>query len=239
MRRCVLLTPSEIRVDDPSVAAHGGHRALGQHPTLRQHDNPLAQRRYEVHVVLDDDDGVSAFAIEPLDHLPELHEQGRVDARSRLVEQHEPWLGHHRPAEFQQLLLSPREVTSAEMIREYDVRTPSIFVPISSLSGGNQQKVIVAREFSRPIRLLIAAQPTRGLDVGSIEFIHRQLIRMRDEGVAVMLVSTELDEILSLSDRIAVMYHGEILDVLDIEEATREEIGLLMAGVVETETMPV
>ena len=78
-----------------------------------------------------------------------------------------------------------KERASAEMVREYDVRTPSIFVPISSLSGGNQQKVIVAREFSRPIQLLIAAQPTRGLDVGSIEFIHRQIIRMRDEGVAV------------------------------------------------------
>ena len=132
-----------------------------------------------------------------------------------------------------------KERSSAEMVREYDVRTPSIFVPVSSLSGGNQQKVIVAREFSRPIRLLVAAQPTRGLDVGSIEFIHRQLVRMRDEGVAVLLVSTELDEILSLSDRIAVMYHGEILDVLDIEKATREEIGLLMAGVVEAETTPV
>ncbi|MCY4105280.1 MAG: ABC transporter ATP-binding protein [Chloroflexi bacterium] len=131
-----------------------------------------------------------------------------------------------------------KENTSAEMVRQYDVRTPSIYVPISSLSGGNQQKVIVAREFSRPIRLLIAAQPTRGLDVGSIEFIHRQIIRMRDEGVAVLLVSSELDEILSLSDRIAVMYHGKILDVVNIEEATREEIGLLMAGVVGQEKVP-
>lgn len=128
-----------------------------------------------------------------------------------------------------------KESTSAEMVRQYDVRTPSIYVPISSLSGGNQQKVIVAREFSRPIRLLIAAQPTRGLDVGSIEFIHRQIVRMRDEGVAVLLVSSELDEILSLSDRVAVMYHGKILDVLNIEDATREEIGLLMAGVVHNE----
>ncbi len=128
---------------------------------------------------------------------------------------------------------SEKERASAEMVREYDVRTPSIFVPISSLSGGNQQKVIVAREFSRPIQLLIAAQPTRGLDVGSIEFIHRQIIRMRDEGVAVLLVSTELDEIFSLSDRIAVMFHGEILAVLDREDATRESIGLLMAGIYE------
>ena len=117
------------------------------------------------------------------------------------------------------------------LVRQYDVRTPDVFTPISALSGGNQQKAIVAREFSRNNRLLIAAQPTRGLDVGSIEFIHSQLVRMRDAGTAVLLVSAELDEILSLSDRVAVMYAGQIIDVLPIEEATRERVGLLMAGV--------
>ncbi len=91
------------------------------------------------------------------------------------------------------------------MIEQFDVRTPSIFVPASSLSGGNQQKVIVAREFSRPIKLLIASQPTRGLDVGSIEYIHSRIIEKRDEGTGVLLVSSELDEIMALSDRIAVM----------------------------------
>jgi ABC-type uncharacterized transport system ATPase subunit len=113
---------------------------------------------------------------------------------------------------------------------EFDVRTPSIALPVQNLSGGNQQKVIVAREFSRPIKLLIAAQPTRGLDVGSIEYIHRRLIEKRDEGVAVLLVSVELDEIMALSDRIAVMYEGEIVGTVDADKISREELGLLMAG---------
>lgn len=125
---------------------------------------------------------------------------------------------------------------SQALVEQYDVRTPSIFTPIKSLSGGNQQKAIIAREFSRDSRLLIAAQPTRGLDVGSIEFIHKQIVKMRDSGSAVLLISTELDEILSLSDRIAVMYAGEIIDILDASEADRERIGLLMAGVREPQT---
>jgi ABC-type uncharacterized transport system ATPase subunit len=118
--------------------------------------------------------------------------------------------------------------------RQFDVRTPSIMTPVSNLSGGNQQKVIVAREFSRPIRLLIASQPTRGLDVGSIEYIHGRIMDKRDEGTAVLLVSPELEEVMSLSDRIAVMYEGEIVDILSAAEATREQIGLLMAGVRES-----
>ncbi len=117
------------------------------------------------------------------------------------------------------------------LIREFDIRTPSAYTPAGTLSGGNQQKVIVARELTRPYNLLIAAQPTRGLDVGSIEFIHKRIVEQRDEGHAVLLVSAELDEILSLSDRIAVMYKGEIIDIVPIEKATRENIGLLMAGV--------
>jgi general nucleoside transport system ATP-binding protein len=117
-----------------------------------------------------------------------------------------------------------------KLVKQYDVRTPNAFVPASTLSGGNQQKVIVAREFSRPIHLLIANQPTRGLDVGSIEYIHSQIVEMRDRGVGILLVSAELDEILALSDRIAVMYRGELVAVLSIEEATRENLGLLMAG---------
>jgi len=118
-----------------------------------------------------------------------------------------------------------------ERIAEFDVRTPSSVIATDTLSGGNKQKVIVARELSRPIKLLIAAQPTRGLDVGSIEFIHSRLIEARDAGIAVLLVSAELDEILSVSDRIAVMYKGRIVDVVSAAEATREQLGLLMAGV--------
>jgi simple sugar transport system ATP-binding protein len=117
------------------------------------------------------------------------------------------------------------------LVKQYDVRTPSIETPISKLSGGNQQKAIVARELSRGVRLLIAAQPTRGLDVGSIEFIHKQIVAMRDEGAAVLLVSAELDEILSLSDTVAVMFGGRIIGQMPIEQAERNTVGLLMAGV--------
>ena len=120
-----------------------------------------------------------------------------------------------------------------KLIKDYDIRTPSELTPAGSLSGGNQQKVIVARELSRPIKLLIAAQPTRGLDVGSIEYIHQQIIKRRDAGVAVLLVSTELDEIMQLSDRIAVMFQGQIVAFVSSKEATKEYIGLLMAGVPE------
>ncbi len=123
------------------------------------------------------------------------------------------------------------EKQAVRLIKEFDVRTPSAYAPADTLSGGNQQKVIVARELSRPYNLLVAAQPTRGLDVGSIEFIHKRIIEQRDAGHAVLLVSAELDEILSLSDRIAVMYKGKIIDTVPIEGATRENIGLLMAGI--------
>jgi simple sugar transport system ATP-binding protein len=125
------------------------------------------------------------------------------------------------------------ESSARERVQLFDIRTPGIEVPTSNLSGGNQQKVIVAREFSRPIKLLIASQPTRGLDVGSIEYIHQRIVQKRDEGAAVLLVSPELDEILSLSDRIAVMYRGQIVSTLPVGEATKERLGLLMAGVVQ------
>jgi len=115
-------------------------------------------------------------------------------------------------------------------VAEYDVRTPSIDTSAGALSGGNQQKVIVAREFSRPNKLLIASQPTRGLDVGSIEYIHRRIIEQRDNGTAVLLVSTELDEVRALSDRIAVMFDGRIVAVVEASQVSKEQIGLLMAG---------
>jgi simple sugar transport system ATP-binding protein len=115
--------------------------------------------------------------------------------------------------------------------RDFDVRTPSVRQPASTLSGGTQQKVIVAREFSRPISLLVASQPTRGLDVGSIEYIHSRLIQKRDEGTAVLIVSPELDEVLALADRILVMFRGRVVGIVPAAEATREGIGLLMAGV--------
>lgn len=123
------------------------------------------------------------------------------------------------------------------LIKEFDVRTPNEDVLAKSLSGGNQQKVIIAREFDREPDLLIAAQPTRGVDVGAIEFIHKRIIEQRDQGKAVLLISMELDEILSLSDRIAVIYEGEIVDIMDREDATEEKLGLLMAGAVSKKAM--
>jgi simple sugar transport system ATP-binding protein len=122
------------------------------------------------------------------------------------------------------------------LVKQFDVRTPNIYVNAGGLSGGNQQKVIVAREFSRPIQLLIASQPTRGLDVGSIEYIHNEIIKKRDEDTGILLVSSELDEILALSDRIAVIYKGRIMDILDAKKASKEHLGLLMAGVHPAET---
>lgn len=117
------------------------------------------------------------------------------------------------------------------LVEIFDVRTPSVDNSGGSLSGGNQQKMVVAREFSRPIKLLVAAQPTRGIDVGSIEFIHQQIVEKRNHGVAVLVVSSELDEILALADRIVVMYKGEVIDIVPRAAATREGLGLLMAGV--------
>lgn len=119
--------------------------------------------------------------------------------------------------------------TAAERIKSFDVRTPSAMARASTLSGGNQQKVVVAREFERDLTLLVLDQPTRGLDVGSIEFIHRQAIAKRDAGTAILLVSAELDEVLELSDRIAVMYRGKIVSIVDGRTADKNAVGLLMA----------
>ncbi|HLX33963.1 MAG TPA: ABC transporter ATP-binding protein [Candidatus Limnocylindrales bacterium] len=116
-----------------------------------------------------------------------------------------------------------------EAVQRFDIRTPSAQVPAGTLSGGNQQKIVVAREFGRDLRLLVLDQPTRGLDVGSIEFIHRQIIAKRDAGVAVLLVSAELDEVLEMSDRIGVMYRGEIVSIVDGRTADKEKVGRLMA----------
>ena len=126
---------------------------------------------------------------------------------------------------------------SIKLIKDFDIRTPSPLTPVGTLSGGNQQKVIIARELSRPIQLLVASQPTRGLDVGSIEYIHKRIVQKREEGCAVLLVSPELDEILELSDRIAVMFRGEIIAVVDGDVATKEHIGLLMAGIIPEEPL--
>ena len=125
---------------------------------------------------------------------------------------------------------APIRAFAQRLVSAFDVRTPGGDVVAGTLSGGNQQKVIIARELSRPIRLLVAAQPTRGLDVGSIEFIHSQIVAQRNQGRAVLLVSAELDEILALADRIGVLYRGRLAAILPRAAATRERLGLLMAG---------
>jgi simple sugar transport system ATP-binding protein len=117
-----------------------------------------------------------------------------------------------------------------ELIEQYDIRTPSAQVTAGSLSGGNQQKVIVAREFARDTRLIIASQPTRGIDVGSIEYIHQRIVEERDDGAAVLIVSSELDEVMALADRILVMYRGKIVAEVAGSDATAADLGLAMAG---------
>ncbi|GAA1660466.1 ABC transporter ATP-binding protein [Kribbella alba] len=123
---------------------------------------------------------------------------------------------------------------ATERVAEFDIRTQSIDLPVSSLSGGNQQKVVLARELSRPLKLLVASQPTRGVDVGSIEFLHKRIVRERDQGTAVLIVSTELDEIAALADRIAVMYRGRIVGIVG-PQTPRDELGLMMAGASQQE----
>ena len=128
--------------------------------------------------------------------------------------------------------MSPKKVAenATQRAEEFDVRLTSIYDPISTLSGGNQQKVVIAREMSRPLRLLVASQPTRGLDVGSIEFMHKRIIAERDTGTPCVIVSTELDEVLNLADRIAVMYRGNIVGIVP-GDTSRDVLGLMMAGV--------
>ena len=164
-------------------------------------------------------------------HIPEdRHKRGLILSYS-LAEN--AILGNHYSKQFRQGLgLSYQKIREycRKLIKEYDVRTPSEKVLAKSLSGGNQQKLIVAREIDRDPSLCIASQPTRGLDVGAIEFVHKKLVELRDEGKAVLLVSLELDEIMSLSDRIAVMYDGKIVGILDAKDATEKKLGIMMAG---------
>jgi simple sugar transport system ATP-binding protein len=123
-----------------------------------------------------------------------------------------------------------RDRIADELIANFDIRTPSATTLVKQLSGGNQQKVVVARELGRELKVLVASQPTRGVDVGSIEFIHEQIIAARDSGKSVIIISTELDEVLALADRIAVMYRGKIVGIVDAK-TTREKLGKMMAGI--------
>ncbi|WP_240705236.1 ABC transporter ATP-binding protein [Pacificoceanicola onchidii] len=168
-------------------------------------------------------------------HVPEdRHHEG-------LILPYTAWentvFGYHRDPEIQKGLLMDnakiKEEAAAKMER-FDVRPPNPNLAAANFSGGNQQKIVLAREIEKSPDLLLVGQPTRGVDIGAIEFIHQQIVRLRDEGKAILLVSVELDEIMSLSDRIAVMFDGQIMGERLPEETDQTELGLLMAGVTDT-----
>jgi simple sugar transport system ATP-binding protein len=167
-----------------------------------------------------------------LSHIPEdRYERGLVPTYSAALNS---VLGdhYHKPYSDAFGFLNDAAIDrhAEEIIRDYDVRPASKEVIVTAYSGGNAQKLIVARELERPLRVLLAAQPTRGVDIGAIEFIHQQIIRARDSGLAVLLVSADLNEVMSLSDRIIVMHAGKVRGELSAEDATPEKLGLLMAG---------
>lgn len=168
---------------------------------------------------------------EGLGHIPEdRHKRGLI-LKYSLVEN--SVLGYHyKPPFARGIIINQDKVREwcRNLIQEYDIRTPNEEVMAASLSGGNQQKLIIAREVEKEPILIIAAQPTRGLDVGAIEYIHKRLVEERDKGRGVLLVSLELDEVLSLADRIAVIYDGRIQGILSKDEATEQKLGILMAG---------
>lgn len=146
----------------------------------------------------------------------------------------------HRPPFQRRGLLRPAAMAqhAAALVKDYLIRTPSVQTPAGTLSGGNAQKVVIARELSRQPQVIVAAQPTRGLDVGAIEYVHSQLLAQRDQGAAILLISTELDEILRLCDRIAVLYEGRIVGWVKAETAAVNQLGLMMAGQVSAAHSP-
>jgi simple sugar transport system ATP-binding protein len=164
-------------------------------------------------------------------HIPEDRQKRGLVLKYSLLEN--SILGiHHRAPYSKGIMMNYGKIREHvnNLIKNFDIRTPNEDVNASALSGGNQQKLIVAREIEKDPDMIIAAQPTRGLDVGAIEYIHKRLVAERDNGRAVLLVSLELDEVMALSDRIAVIYDGEIVDILDVKDATEQKLGILMAG---------
>ncbi|GLC29040.1 ABC transporter ATP-binding protein [Clostridium omnivorum] len=164
-------------------------------------------------------------------HIPEdRHKRGLILKYS--IYENAVLGSHHKKPFSKGIIMNYKYIRNycSKLIKEFDVRTPNDEVVASALSGGNQQKLIAAREISKDPEIIIASQPTRGLDVGAIEYIHGRLVQERDKGRAVMLVSLELDEIMALSDRIAVMYDGKIVAILDRKDATEHKLGILMAG---------
>ncbi|RMF17823.1 MAG: heme ABC transporter ATP-binding protein, partial [Gammaproteobacteria bacterium] len=164
-------------------------------------------------------------------HIPEdRHQRGLVKTFSAAETS---ILGYQRDAEINHNgLLDHRAITQRceRLMHDFDVRPPHPQLKSANFSGGNQQKLIIARELSHEPGILLVGQPTRGVDIGAIEFIHRKLMALREEGCAILLVSVELDEIMSLSDRIIVMFNGEITGEVNGREATEKQLGLMMAG---------
>jgi simple sugar transport system ATP-binding protein len=178
--------------------------------------------------------GLSARTIKELGiaHIPEDRH-----ARGLLLEfdlAHNTILGTHyrKPPAAALGLIDEKavEAKAARLIHDFDVRPPNAALPARALSGGNQQKLIIGREFDLHPKLLLVSQPTRGVDIGAIEFIHRKLVELRDAGAAILLVSAELEEVLSLADRVLVMYQGKIVGEVDPQQVDQEEIGLMMTG---------
>ncbi len=221
----------EVRAGE--ILGVAGVQGNGQREFVEARTGLRTMEGGHVTIAGEDATGMLPRAITELDvaHIPEDREKHGV-VGSYTIADNMVLNRYYRAPYSRRAVLDRKEIAEngTRLVKQFDVRTPSIYTHVGNLSGGNKQKVIVAREFSRPVKLLIANQPTRGIDVGSIEFIHKQIVAQRDAGVAVLLVSAELDEILSLSDRVAVMFDGRIVKTLPIEEATRERIGLLMAG---------
>ncbi len=183
-------------------------------------------------------DGVSLTGATPrqafnagIGHVPEDRRKHGLIGTSSVAENSVLNCYHRAPYSWKRVLRQDQISAHArQLVDDFDVRTPSLFAPADQLSGGNQQKLVVGREFSHGVKLLVVAQPTRGVDIGAIEFIHRRITEQRDAGAAVLLVSAELDEVMGLSDRIIVLYEGSVVAELDAKTADRDEIGLLMAG---------
>jgi simple sugar transport system ATP-binding protein len=189
-------------------------------------------------ILLDGEDVTHASPKERMDksmaYIPEERMRDGVIAEFTVAEN--LILREHNHPPFAQrgfLDLNAISTLSDELIDNFSVKTPSQETLVKNLSGGNIQKLVLARELSRKPDTLIAAQPTRGLDIGATEYVHLRLLEQREKGTATLLISEDLDEILALSDRIAVIFEGEIMGVIDRADATPEKIGLLMAGVVE------
>jgi len=180
---------------------------------------------------LDGDDGAHRARLAKLAHVPE--DRQRMGLVTPFKEWENAILGYERQDRFGKgalLDIAAAQTEAREQIEKFDIRPPNAFLKTANFSGGNQQKIVLAREMSSDPDVLIVGQPTRGVDIGSIEFIHNQIIRMRDAGKAILLVSVELDEIRALSDRILVMFDGTIVGEADPATATEGELGLMMAG---------